>query len=92
VGLYILSGIEFALIFTWVFNHTRSSVLLAILLHTSINVFQGVVNVLFPSQAGSEVNGLIGFGALALVLVFLTRGRLGYRDAETPTDTLAVTR
>jgi uncharacterized protein len=82
VGLYILSGIEFALIFTWVFNQTRGSLLLAILLHTSVNVFQGVVNVLYPSQAGSEVNGLIGFGALALALVFLTRGRLAYRHDD----------
>jgi len=92
VSVYLLSGIEFALIFTWVFNHTRGSVLLAILLHTSINAFQGAINVLYPSQAGSEVNGLIGFGVLALVLVCATRGRLGYHDAEAPRASAAVAR
>jgi hypothetical protein len=67
---------------TWVFNHTRGSLLLAILLHTSLNIFQPVINLLYPNQAHSEVNGLIGFGVLALMLVFATRGGLGYRDAE----------
>ncbi len=82
LSVFLLSAIAFTVIMTWVFNHTRGSLLLAILLHTSVDIFQPVVNLLYPSQASSEVNGLIGFGVLALVLVFATRGRLGYRDAD----------
>jgi len=55
---------------------------MAILLHTSINspflpfsVFPG------PSVDPSEaINGLLlGFGVVALLIVVLTRGRLGYQ-------------
>src|SRR6266545_1850804 len=84
LGVFLLTALAFTVIMTWVFNHTRASLLLAILLHTSINIFQPVVNLLYPSQATTEVNGLIGFGVLALILVVMTRGRLGYRDAEAP--------
>jgi len=84
LGVFLLTALAFTVIMTWVFNHTRGSLLLAILLHTSLNIFQPVVNLFYPSQANSEVNGLIGFGVLALILVVVTRGRLGYRDAEAP--------
>jgi hypothetical protein len=33
---------------------------------------------MFPSQAGSLINGFVGFGGAALLLVLLTRGRLGF--------------
>src|SRR6266545_4850971 len=84
LGVFLLTALAFTVIMTWVFHPTRASLLLAILLHTSINIFQPVVNLLYPSQATTEVNGLIGFGVLALILVVMTRGRLGYRDAEAP--------
>jgi hypothetical protein len=41
-----------------------------------------VVNRLFPSMASTEVNALLGFGAMAPVIIVATRGRLGYRGAE----------
>jgi membrane protease YdiL (CAAX protease family) len=82
IGVFLLGALTFTVIMTWVFNHTRGSVLLAILVHTSINIFQLVVNQLYPSQADSEVNILIGFGVLALAILIATRGRLGYRDAH----------
>jgi membrane protease YdiL (CAAX protease family) len=91
-SVFLLTAIAFTVIMTWVFNHTRGSLLLAILLHTSINIFQSVVNALYPSQARTEVNGLIGFGVLALMLVLVTRGRLGYHDAEAPAAEATVAR
>ncbi len=78
IAVFGLSAIAFGIIITWVFNHTRGSLLLVMLLHASVNTFQGYINRLFPPQANSEVNGLIGFGVAALVTVILTRGRLGY--------------
>jgi len=83
IAVFGLGALAFGLIMTWVFNHTGGSLILAVLLHTTLNAFQGVVNVLYPGQFGSEVNGLIAFGVLALALVIATRGRLGYRDPET---------
>jgi membrane protease YdiL (CAAX protease family) len=78
VTLFTCSVIPFTLIFTWVFNHTRGSLLMAILLHASIDTFSLYIGQLFPVQAESQLNGVIGFGITALVIVVLTRGRLGY--------------
>jgi CAAX protease family protein len=33
---------------------------------------------MFPAQAASQINGLIGFGGATLIILILTRGRLGY--------------
>ena len=63
---------------TWVFNHTSGSLFLAILVHSSINTSQVMFNQLFPDAATSDLPGLIGFGVLAIAVIVLTRGRLGY--------------
>jgi uncharacterized protein len=82
--LYIPSVIFMTIIFTWVFNNTKGSILIAILLHTSFDVFVGPVGLLFPAPLVTDYGGalpmLIGLGVTALVLVAVTRGRLGYRN------------
>ena len=45
--MFVINTIALAIIFTWVFNNTRGSLLLAILLHASINTAGGV----HPSEA-----------------------------------------
>jgi membrane protease YdiL (CAAX protease family) len=80
--LFILIGIFMAIVFTWVFNNTKGSLLLAILLHTSFDVLVAPVGLVFPAPLVTGYGGaapmLIGSGVTALVLVVLTRGRLGY--------------
>lgn len=78
ISVFTLGVIAFTLIMTWVFNHTRGSLLTVILLHASINTFDTYNNQLFPAQADSQLSGLLGFGITALVIVVLTRGHLGY--------------
>jgi hypothetical protein len=48
------------------------------LLHASINTFSIYIGPMFPAQATSQVNFFVGFGALVLLIVLLTRGRLDY--------------
>lgn len=72
------------MIMTWVFNHTRGSLLTVILLHASINTFDTCNNQLFPAQADSQLSGLLGFGITALVIVVLTHGRLGCAAYQAP--------
>jgi hypothetical protein len=69
--------------FTWVFNHTRGSLFIAILLHASINTSVALVP-LFPVRIviGTGLASLIGFGVPALLIVILTRGRLGYQPSQ----------
>lgn len=78
VAIYTLSVIPLTVILTWVFNNTRGSLLLAILTHASINTFSVYAAQLFPAEAESQIYGIIGFGAAAVAILVLTRGRLGY--------------
>jgi CAAX protease family protein len=76
--VFVGTVVSIAVILTWLFNHTQGSVLLAILAHSSVNTAQAVLNPLFPSVK-TDLNGLLGFGALAIVILVATGGRLGYR-------------
>jgi len=82
VAVFFLAAVSFSVIITWVYNHTGGSILMAILVHASINFSQGLTGELFPAAKNNEVAPVIGFVALALVLVVATRGRLGYSSPE----------
>lgn len=85
---FVLTAIAGTTIYTWVFNHTRTSVLIAILMHASSNAANPLMAELIPTDAPlSPVvqslisNGwlnVIAFGTVAVLLIILTRGRLGY--------------
>jgi uncharacterized protein len=84
----ILSFVLFALLLsifiTWVFNRTRGSLPLAMLVHASNNNFASVMlfavfTTVNPYGPILSWAGVVGFSAVDLVLVAATRGRLGYR-------------
>jgi uncharacterized protein len=79
IGIYVLITVAVALIMTWVYHHTQGSLLIAMLTHTSMTAAQEVIKLFFPIVTSTTVYALIGFGVVALVLVIITRGRLGYR-------------
>src|SRR5215212_1747352 len=84
--VFVLATTCLAIMYTWVFNNTKGSVLMAILLHASFNAsVTGILAPLFPAPILSDY-GLLpllgGFGAFAVVLVALTRGRLGYQHYQ----------
>lgn len=88
---FVLDTVVFAIVFSWIFNSTRGSLLIAILLHATIDAFTSTAAVtgLFPEQwVGKHGNMaiLIGFGIIALVLAVITRGHLGYQRASSPSD------
>lgn len=86
-GVFVLGLVVFSVIITWVFNHTRGSVLMAILLHASFNASQVLMSGLFPAAGSDEAGPLIAFGLTALVVVVATRGRLGYVRSGHAADT-----
>src|ERR687889_358517 len=94
---FVLATTCLAIIYTWVFNNTKGSLLIAILLHWSFDLSTLPVASLFPAPIFDEYGLLVilpGFGALALVLVALTRGRLGYQhyqEEEEPATATAPT-
>jgi membrane protease YdiL (CAAX protease family) len=72
----------FSVIMTWVFNRTGQSLPVAMLLHVSVNNFISIAwSDIFPTL-GAEMTQLalmIGSTIIAMVLLAVTRGRLGYR-------------
>jgi membrane protease YdiL (CAAX protease family) len=83
VVVYVLAIICLTITYTWAFNNTKGSLLIVILIHAAFNVATtGIVAPLFPAPYVTDY-GLLpilaGFGAFAVVLVALMRGRLGYQ-------------
>jgi uncharacterized protein len=92
---FMLTAALAAVIYTWVYNHTGGSVLLAILLHAASNAISGWLGALLTetglqsrrrawrasSHQQARSTGSLAYGLVALLLVVTTRGRLGYRPA-----------
>ena len=70
---FLLSTVSLTVIFTWMYNHTRGSVLLAYLLHGATNTWTRI----FPiDHNGSPLVGsaMGGLTVLAAVIILLTMG------------------
>ncbi|HZO73142.1 MAG TPA: CPBP family intramembrane glutamic endopeptidase [Ktedonobacteraceae bacterium] len=83
-GLFALGIVAATLIITWAFNHTKGSMLLVMLIHASNDSFP--LASLFPQMATGDQRRLamlLGYGALALVLLAISRGKLGYQLSHT---------
>jgi membrane protease YdiL (CAAX protease family) len=80
--MFIVMITALTIIMTWVFNHANGSLLITMLMHASFNTFANkMVAPMFPAPIFNEFGllpELIGFTATALVLIAVTRGRLGY--------------
>lgn len=73
--------VALAILITWLFNHTRGSMLLAVTVHASTNAGAGSFLLLFPSLFPNPlipVAYIIALVVVATVIVVVTRGRLGY--------------
>ena len=83
IVMFVIAATAFTVVMTWMFNNTKGSLFIALLVHTSFDMVLAILNRLFPvpivNDYGSNVPVLSGLGGLALVLVVLTRGRLGYQ-------------
>jgi len=86
--IFVLTAAAGTFIYTWIFNNTRGSVWIAMLLHASSNAASKLTSELVPKDVvltgwlkvlDSGWINVIAFGAAALTLVVLTRGTLGYR-------------
>ncbi|HWD04829.1 MAG TPA: CPBP family intramembrane glutamic endopeptidase [Amycolatopsis sp.] len=79
---FCAATVTLSVVMTWVFNRSGESLPIAMLLHTSINNFFSTAwTTVFPGLDTGVVAHilLISSGAVAVVLMVATRGRLGYR-------------
>jgi uncharacterized protein len=88
-GEFVIGALAMSVLFTWVFNNTRGSLLLAILLHASIDAAA-------PTFASPLVFLMVyaSIVVLALFIIVVTRGRLSYeryqREVPSPTPKAVV--
>lgn len=77
--IIIVMIIAGAIVFTWLFNNTKGSVLLAMLFHASVDVWTPLFNPLFSgADAQRQTIWLVAlYAALAVLLVLLTSKELG---------------
>jgi membrane protease YdiL (CAAX protease family) len=94
IVMFILMTTSLTIIMTWVFNNAKGSLLITMLMHASFNTFANRIEApLFPAPILNEYGllpVLIGFVATALVLIVVTRGRLGYQHYH-PKETAQTT-
>jgi CAAX protease family protein len=97
---FILTAAVTTVIYTWVYNRTQGSILIAMLFHASGNAAASWLTTLIArSDIVMPDDGLAGYlvetnwlstlayGVVALLLIVMTRGRLGIQDAQgTPLD------
>lgn len=87
--MFVLTAMGGTFIYTWVFNNTRGSIWIAMVLHSSSNAASKLVSELIPKDVeltswmkilDSGWINVIVFALAALLLVVLTRGTLSYRS------------
>jgi hypothetical protein len=96
MGLMIIVAVLTRIIMTWVFNNTKGSILIAILLHAALDASNSGSDYITHLLSASQIAGY-GLGAVllfplvaAVLLLVLTKGRLSYKpdrvvqSAETP--------
>jgi uncharacterized protein len=87
---FIAGCVPLSLVMTWVFNRTRESLPLVMILHASINTTYSLVwPQVFPSLDPTRDTlhaQLIGSTVAALLLIVATRGRLGLRTDSARLD------
>jgi uncharacterized protein len=93
IVMFVIASIPLTILMTWAFNNTKGSLLIAILVHMIFDLSFVIVNLLFiapiVTDYGSTLPIVIGCGAAALLVIALTRGRLGYQRYRQEVSDLA---
>jgi membrane protease YdiL (CAAX protease family) len=92
---FILTAALATFLYTWVYNRARGSILIAMLMHAASNAASGWLTTLLeethlaPPESGwlgylvaHQWLNVIAFGTAALILIVVTRGRLGYQASQ----------
>lgn len=80
----------FAVIMTWVYNHTQGSLLIMILLHSAFNAATAMGGKILPAEMPAGVSNLVMSGWIpavtytvtALIIIILTKGSLSYQPGS----------
>ncbi|AXG82777.1 CPBP family intramembrane metalloprotease [Streptomyces paludis] len=81
VAEFLVTALAFSYVMTWVFNRSRESMPLVMLLHTSVNNFFSLAwSDMFPELTDKQGSHAFLLAAVtaAIIVLAATRGRLGY--------------
>jgi uncharacterized protein len=90
---WVATVIAATFLYTWIFNNTGGSLLIAILVHAGSNASSSLLSVLVPAnptlsgwqaavyESRWNLANLLPFAVFAVLVLVFTRGRLGYRLA-----------
>jgi membrane protease YdiL (CAAX protease family) len=82
IVMFFVMTTALTVVIAWVFNNAHGSLLITMLMHASFNTFANkVVAPLFPAPLLNDYGllpVLVGFTAVAVIVVAATRGRLSY--------------
>lgn len=70
------------LIWTWVFNNTKGSILMAVFNHAAFNATGTLIAFLVPAPLLGGWLGNAALGVLAVLLLIFTKGRLSYNPKQ----------
>lgn len=77
--IFIVMCLAISIILTWVYNCNHGNLFIVMLVHASINTFSLIQPYLAnPDLKSSDLIFMIGLVLFALILLFLTHGKLGY--------------
>jgi uncharacterized protein len=78
---FVLMVVCLSLFFSWLANKTTGSLFIVLLAHASINTYQVVIAPLFTGLTDKILNRivLLVFGIIGILLVIITKGKLGYK-------------
>lgn len=90
VPALLVYSVGFSILATWVYNHTRGSILLMILLHSSSNAAISVGARVLPTNLSEGMHAFVfsGWipaimgGIVAVLIVIFTRGSLAYKQSQ----------
>ena len=84
IVMFFVMTTALTVVIAWVFNNAQGSLLITMLMHASFNTFANkAVAPLFPAPLLNDYGllpVLVGFTAVAVIVVAATRGRLGYHE------------
>lgn len=86
----VLSGVAFSIIATWIYNNTRGSILLMILLHSSSNAAISIGSQVLPPNLSNSMSSFVyggwlpamTYSIIAVVVWLATRGTLSYEHTQ----------
>jgi uncharacterized protein len=93
---WIATVMAATILYSWIFNHTAGSLLIAILVHAGSNASSSLLSALVPTHPALSgwqaaiydsrwnLANLIPFAVAAVLLIVFTRGNLAYRPDHAP--------